>query len=345
MTVARARGFAVRTAAWCIAGAAAVLMLGGCAAFLPQSEAVRTTWPAALADRIELTEVPFFAQQDYQCGPAALATVLGFGGLDVTPDALVSKVYLPQRHGSLQVEMVAAPRSYGRVSWRLAPRLEDVLREVEHGNPVVVLQDYGLWPVRIWHYAVVVGFDRAAGKVVLRSGDKPRLELPLAVLEYTWKPSGYWAMVALAPDRIAATAREAEWAEAVAAMERVADRPAARTAWRTLMARWPSSLTGAIGLANVAYAERNLDEAEQVLRRAVSAHPDSAVALNNLAQVLSERGQHAEALQLIDAAIARGGALRGAIEQTRAQIVRRIEGNHGSNENGKPAALSRGGSR
>src|SRR5689334_22420400 len=149
-------------------------MLGGCAAFLPQSEAVRNAWPAALADRMELTKVPFFAQQEYQCGPAALAMVLGFDGVDVTPESLVPKVYLPQRHGSLQVEMVAAPRAYGLVSWQLAPRLEDVLREVEHGTPVVVLQDYGLWPVRIWHYAVVVGFDRGTRKVVLRSGDKER---------------------------------------------------------------------------------------------------------------------------------------------------------------------------
>ena len=61
-----------------------------------------------------------------------------------------------------------------------------------------------------------------ARNVVLRSGEKQRLELPLAVLEYTWKPSGYWSMVALPPDRIAATASEADWAAAVAAMERVA---------------------------------------------------------------------------------------------------------------------------
>ena len=291
-------------------------VLGGCAAFLPQSEAVRNAWPAALADRMELTKVPFFAQQEYQCGPAALAMVLGFDGVDVTPESLVPKVYLPQRHGSLQVEMVAAPRAYGLVSWQLAPRLEDVLREVEHGTPVVVL----------------------------RSGDKERLELPLAVLEYTWKPSGYWSMVAVPPDRIPATAGEAEWAAAVAAMERVGARPAARTAWRTLLARWPSSLTGAIGLANVAYAEHHLDEAEQVLRRALSAHPDSPVALNNLAQVLSDRERHAEALQLIDAAIARGGPLRDTIERTRAQILERMEAGRGSNENGKPAAISRGGS-
>jgi hypothetical protein len=271
--------------------------------------------------------------------------LLDFDGIAATPEALVPKVYLPERRGSLQVEMVAAARPYGIVSWQLAPRLEDVLREVEHGTPVVVLQDYGLWPVRIWHYAVVVGFDRETRKVVLRSGDKERLELPLAVLEYTWKPSGYWSMVALPPDRIAATANEGEWAAAIAAMERVGPRTASRTAWRTLLARWPASLTGAIGLANVAYADRDLAEAERLLRGAVSAHPDSAVALNNLAQVLSERDRHAEALQLIDAAIARGGPLRDAFGRTRREIVERMDATRRSDENGRPPARSSGDSR
>jgi hypothetical protein len=29
------------------------------------------------------------------------------------------------------------------------------LREVAAGNPVIVLQDFGVWPVSIWHYSVV----------------------------------------------------------------------------------------------------------------------------------------------------------------------------------------------
>lgn len=315
-------------------------MLGGCAALLPQSQGVRATWPAGLGERTELAAVPFFAQTDYHCGPAALAMVLGHDGVEVTPDDLVPKVYLPERRGSLQVEMIAAARSYSVVSWRLAPRLEDVLREVEAGNPVIVLQDYGFWPIRIWHYAVVVGFDRATGKVVLRSGEKQRLELPFAVLEYTWKPSDYWSMVAVPPDRIPVTAGEAEWSAAVAAMERVATHAASRTAYRTLLARWPDNLAGALGLANVAYADRDLGEAERVLRRAVERHPDATAALNNLAQVLSERDRNDEALRLIDRAIARGGPLQASAEETRAGILRRLEAGRRSDENRKPAATS-----
>lgn len=298
--------------------------LGGCAALLPQSEALRTEWPQGMADRIELDAVPFFPQRDYECGPASLATVMAFGGVAATPDDLVPKVYLPERRGSLQVEMLAAPRASGLVSWTLEPRFTDLLREVESGVPVIVLQNYGVWPLAYWHYAVVVGFDRATREVVLRSGEKPRLAMPFPVFEYLWKDSGYWAMAAVPGSRIPVTAREDTWLAAVAAMERVADPHAARTAYTTFLQRWPDSLLGAIGLANVEYAAGDLAAAEAVLRSAVRRHPDSALALNNLAQVVVDRERPAEALELIDAAIALGGAFTAQAQDTRAQILRRL---------------------
>ena len=50
-----------------------VLMLAGCAT--PQVALLDARWPADLPARVELTEVPFFPQEDYECGPAALAMV------------------------------------------------------------------------------------------------------------------------------------------------------------------------------------------------------------------------------------------------------------------------------
>ena len=300
------------------------LSVGSCALVLPQTEALRTQWPRDLAQHLELDSAPFFPQKDYQCGPASLATVMAYSGISVTPDDLVSKVYLPNRGGSLQVEMLAAPRSYGLVSWKLAPRFEDLLREVQAGTPVIVMQDYGLWPISYWHYAVIVGFDRDTGKAVLRSGEKRRLEIPFAALEYTWKESSYWAMVAAPPDRVPVTATEASWLQAVVAMAHVADRTAARKAYGALLLRWPESLHGAIGLSNIDYAEGDLQAAESVLRDAVKHHPKSAVALNNLAQVVADQNRNEEALSLIEEAVALGGPFASAAEQTRAQIRKKM---------------------
>ena len=77
---------------------------------------------------------------------ASAAPVLVGAGAKTSPEELVPQVYLPDRKGSLQVEMLAAARRHGMVSYALAPRFEDLLRELAAGNPVVVLQDLGLPP-------------------------------------------------------------------------------------------------------------------------------------------------------------------------------------------------------
>ena len=308
-----------------LAGVFLLALLGGCALFIPQTSQLHEAWPEGLPRRAELTSVPFFPQAEYQCGPAALATVLAHAGADVTAASLVSEVYLPGRRGSLQVEMLATPRRHDRISYQLAPRFEDLLKEVASGVPVVVLQDYGVWPVRIWHYAVVVGYDQA-GEVVLRSGTKPRLTMPLAILEYTWKESGYWAMVAMPPDRIPATATEDAYVAAVAAAARVGTPQAARIAYSAVLRRWPGNLAAGIGEANADHALGDLAHAEAVLRSLVKRHPASAAVLNNLAQTLSDRGNHEEALAVIERAMVNPGPLSNAVSETR-ETIRRRAGN------------------
>jgi len=301
------------------------VLLNGCASLLfPQTAALRDAPHAGLPERVELSEVPFFPQDEYQCGPAALATVLSHFKVKVTPDDLVGEVYLPERKGSLQVEMLAAARRHGMVSYQLAPRFEDLLREVADGNPVIVLQNLGVGPFERWHYAVAVGYDLGASELALRSGEKQRQVLPFAVNEYVWKRSDYWAMVALPPARIAATADESRWLSAVAALERVGNARAARDAYAASLKRWPESVNAAIGLANTHYSSGELRQAESVLRAALARQPDSVVALNNLAQTLSDQGQNKEALTLIERAAAAGGPFAGTVRETRELILKRI---------------------
>ena len=301
--------------------------LSGCALMAPQTSALGESWPPGLPERIELVEVPFFPQQDYQCGPAALATTLAAFNGEVTPELLVPQVYLPARQGSLQIEMLATPRRYDMVSYQLAPSYADLLREVAAGTPVIVLQDYGVWPVPLWHYAVVVGYDYPKGELVLRSGEKRRLVMPLSVLEYTWKNSKYWAMVNSPPHRIPATATEATYLAAVVAMGRVASPAAATTAFATFLGRWPENLTAQIGLANGYHTQGALQQAEAVLRQAALRHPESAAVRNNLAQTLSDQGRDDEALVLIEAAALDEGPYAAVVRDTRDLIRGRIAEN------------------
>ena len=80
---------------------------------MPQTMELAKGLPPGIPEKVELAETPFFSQQRYQCGPAALATVLNAAGVKVTDEELVPEVYLPTREGSLQVEMLAATRRHG----------------------------------------------------------------------------------------------------------------------------------------------------------------------------------------------------------------------------------------
>jgi tetratricopeptide (TPR) repeat protein len=207
------------------------------------------------------------------------------------------------------------------VSYLLAPRFEDMLREIAAGNPVIVLWNQA--PVGTWHYAVAVGYDYEKGKLILRSGGTERQAVPFAIHELLWMRSGYWAMVAVPPDRIPVTAVEPQWLSSVAAVER-SDAPAARTAYQTFMKRWPDNTNAAVGLANTYYTLGELKQAEGVLRKAAAHDPGSEIVLNNLAQTLSDQNRDDEALPIIDKAAALRGPHADAVEQTRKAILGRI---------------------
>jgi tetratricopeptide (TPR) repeat protein len=297
-------------------------LLTGCASLAPQTTQLRDTLPPKLHDYVELKEVPFFPQSDYQCGPAALATVLNANGVKVTPDELVPEVYLPARKGSLQIEMLAAARRHGLVAYQLAPSLADLMREVAAGNPVIELQRVGVGDS--WHYAVVIGYDYYWGKLYLRSGTTERDVVPFFYHEFVWSRAGYWAMVALPPDRIPETADQDRWLAAVAALEHAGDVRNARIAYQAFMKRWPSNVNGAIGLANTYYAAKDLKEAESVLRTAARVNPESVVVLNNLAQTLSDQGRDREALPIIERAEKLGGPFASSVEDTKRGIEKKL---------------------
>jgi peptidase C39-like protein/tetratricopeptide repeat protein len=293
-------------------------LLGGCAT--PQVAALIAAPPPALPPRAELSTVPFFPQERYQCGPAALATALSHSGIKTTPDALTDSVYLPERQGSLQAEMLATARRHGRLAYRLAPRLDDLLTEVAAGTPVIVLQNLAFSFAPRWHYAVAIGYDRAREELILRSGTTERLVMTLSNFERTWARSEYWAMLVVPPDQLPATAREDVYVAAAVALERVSAADA-QAAYRTALARWPRNYLARMGLGNTAYAVNDMTAAEDAFRRATQDHPDAADAWNNLAYVLHQAGRRTEALDAARRAIALGGSRLPQYERTLKSIA------------------------
>jgi Peptidase_C39 like family len=291
------------------------LAAAGLAACATPAAVERAELRPALPERAEVAGVPFEPQDAFHCGPAALAMALTWSGPAVTQAELVPAVYTPGREGTLEADLLAAARSHGRLAVPVAD-LGDLLAELAAGHPVLVLQNLGLdwWPV--WHYAVAVGYDRAAGDLVLRSGPEARQQLALATFEYTWARSGHWGLVILPPDLLPATADETAVVRAAAALERSGHLAAARVAYDAILERWPHSRGALLGRGNARYAERDLAGAESAFRRAVAADPEGGAAGNNLAEVLLEQGQPGPALVAARRAVELGGPLAATYRTT-----------------------------
>lgn len=249
--------------------------------------------------RVELTDTPFFPQSRYQCGPAALATVLVAGGVEITPDALAPHIYIPERKGSLQSEIIAVTRRHGRLPYVLEPDLQALLAEVAAGTPVLVMQNLGVDFLPQWHYAVVIGYDSGSDSLLLRSGTDERLRMKRRRFEATWQRAQRWAMVAAPLDQPPVTAQYAGWLWAASAFEELEQAEAAEQAYAAATRRWPDQVLTWQALANASYALNDLPAAEAALRHALELAPSAAI-YNNLAHVLQQQGCLAAATVELD---------------------------------------------
>jgi hypothetical protein len=334
------------------AGAMPLTWLGGCATLQAPQTASLLAQPSSgvTAAHVEWTQVPFFPQTPYHCGPAALATVLAVLPIGhVTPESLAEGLYLPSRQGSLQVEMLAAARRAGAVPTRIPRTLQAVLQEVSAGHPVVVLMNLGLAIAPLWHYAVVVGYDLRASAdahVVMRSGTEPRDRMALSTFEHVWTRSDHWALVVRQPGDWPLTAEPEAMEAAAIAFERVGAAQAVLRTYDSLIKRHPTRWLGWFGRGHArmradegAQARLAVDDFRAALLHleplssraaepaASSAQKDLVASIwNNLAQAWMRAGDTSQALAAVDVALAltegRTSSVGDAVRQTHASLNR-----------------------
>ena len=272
----------------------------------------------------ELTETPFHPQARYQCGPAALASVLQQADVAVSPHDLVPQVYAPERKGSLQTEIIAAVRRYERIPYRIEPTLSALLAGLSAGRPVLILQNLGLRSVPRWHYAVMIGYSAKADQVLLRSGRSERLAMSGWRFEKSWERAERWGLVVLHPGEFPVNPNRARYLNSLAAMERTASPGVLLASYRAALNRWPEDFVARFGEASALHALGRLDQAESRYRQLLACSPQHPAVLNNLAEVLLRKGCRKEALRMIGEAgqgVSDTHPLRATIEQTRAEIM------------------------
>ncbi|VAW96363.1 hypothetical protein MNBD_GAMMA21-999 [hydrothermal vent metagenome] len=281
-------------------------LLGACAG-VPQTSHLLNNIPTKLATPHELVATPFYAQQQYQCGPAALATLINQHGVDVDLDALVNRVYIPGREGSLQIEIVSAAREYNLIPYVIKPELSTLLYEVLAGRPVLVLQNLGVSWYPQWHYAVVVGYNLAEQELVLRSGTTKRYVMSLRTFEYTWQRSQRWALILLKPGDLPIAGTPFEYLKSLPGFERKENWTLLDSAYTAGIQRWPNDIGLKMGYGNALYLQGKLNFALTEYESVILTDSKFAPALNNAAQIHMQQRNYRKALDYVNRAIKAGG--------------------------------------
>jgi predicted double-glycine peptidase len=139
-----------------------------------------------------INKVPFYPQEDYQCGPASLAGVMNYWGSDIRPEDIAKDIYSASARGTLDIDMFIYANKKGFQSEQYAGRWEDLKEKIDGGYPLVVLVDYGFFAYQANHFMVVVGYNEAG--VTVNSGKTEHAFIEKEKFLRSWGKTNYWTL-------------------------------------------------------------------------------------------------------------------------------------------------------
>lgn len=147
--------------------------------------------PPGLGTRI-IEGVPFFAQQDYQCGPSVLASLLGHLGDALQPEEIGATIFREDMRGTLTLDMGLYPRQRGHESSFGPGSPEALVASIDAGRPAGVMINLGFNVVRRLHFMTVIGYTPDA--VVAHSADQRATHIPWSTFLAQWDYAGRWML-------------------------------------------------------------------------------------------------------------------------------------------------------
>lgn len=130
--------------------------------------------------------VPFFAQDEFMCGPASLASVIAYWGKDTGLEEVAKATYHDRLKGTLPVDMLIYAKDKGFEAEYYEGSLEDLKKRLSEGTPVILFLNLGYDFYPVGHYIVVVGYNERMRSIIAHSGMDREEAFTYARLEKAW---------------------------------------------------------------------------------------------------------------------------------------------------------------
>lgn len=150
---------------------------------------VDTVKPASSGLYIE--GVPFFPQDEYMCGPAALASVIGYYGSSAGMKDVAAEVYSEKLKGTLPMDLLLYAKAKGFEAKYYKGSMNGLKESLSRREPLILFLNLGYSFYPVGHYIVAVGMDEGAEVVFAHSGTEKEQAFTMTELEKSWSKTGY----------------------------------------------------------------------------------------------------------------------------------------------------------
>lgn len=140
-----------------------------------------------------IENVQFFPQETYQCGPASLAGVLNYWGVEASPEAIAEEIYSKSAKGTLGLDMVLYARKKGLDVVQSRGSIKSIKENIDLGYPVIVLVDYGFWVYQQNHFMVIAGYHKNG--VIANSGKNQLKFIRVEDFLKPWERTDFWTLL------------------------------------------------------------------------------------------------------------------------------------------------------
>jgi hypothetical protein len=219
-------------------------------------------------EAVRLSGVPFHPQKGFHCGPASLASLLQWTGVEVTPEQLEGRFF--GEPADLRPDLMATVRGFGRFAYPVTGA-EALRAEIAAGHPVLILENLGVAKEPLWNCPVAVGFADGGARILVHGGDDPDKVLSRGLLERLWSDTDQWAMVVLRPGDLPATAQAETMVAAADGLQKVGRYWEAVMAYDAILSQWPGDASALMGLGASLYMLGDTTGAAQAYNAAMAA--------------------------------------------------------------------------
>ncbi|NWF76675.1 MAG: C39 family peptidase [Nitrospirae bacterium] len=137
--------------------------------------------------------MPFFPQDAYKCGPASLAGVLNYYGVNESPDDITREIFSKGAKGTLTMDMFLYAENKGMYVKQYIGNIEDIRKNIDSNNPLIVLVDYGIYFYKKNHFMVIIGYNERG--VIVNSGRKKGQFIFYDDFLKIWEKTNFWTLL------------------------------------------------------------------------------------------------------------------------------------------------------